>query len=126
MMNKIQLIEGLQQFIDTQLGTMSRINPVVSFFRPIASRVLKKKVRGITGMLDLIADENGNIDAEAIVSEMTASLMNTQPFRLNVPVLGDLIIGGGRIEMEIPFIDKNIVLNEKDLTELKSILTSKE
>ena len=126
MMNKIQLIEGLQQFIGTQLETMSRTNPVVSFFRPIASRVLKKKVGGITGMLDLIADENGNIDAEAIISEMTASLINTQPFRLNVPVLGDLIIGGGRIEMEIPFIDKNIVLNEKDLTELKSILTSKE
>ena len=40
--------------------------------------------------------------------------------------LVDLIIGGGRIEMGIPFIDKNIVLNEKDLTELKSILTSKE
>lgn len=126
MMNKIQLIEGLQQFIDTQLGTMSRTNPVVSFFRPIASRVLKKKVGGIIGMLDLIADENGNIDAEAIVSEMTASLMNTQPFRLNVPALGDLIIGGGRIEMGVPFTDKSIVLSEKDLTELKNILTSKE
>lgn len=126
MMNKIQLIECLQQFIDTQLGTMSRTNPVVSFFKPIASRVLKKKVGSITGMLDLIADENGNIDAEAIVSEMTSSLMNTQPFRLNIPTLGDLIIGGGRIEMGIPFTDKSIVLSEKDLTELKSILTSKE
>lgn len=77
----------------------------------------------IRSLLQKIIDD---IDAEAIVSEMTASLMNTQPFRLNVPALGDLIIGGGRIEMGVPFTDKSIVLSEKDLTELKNILTSKE
>ena len=126
MMNKIQLIEKLQYFVEVQLSNMAKTNPVISFFRTIASRALKKKLSGITNVLDLIADESGNIDAENIISEMTASLMNTQPFHINVPALGDILIGGGRIEMGIPFTDKSIVLSERDLVELREILTSKQ
>ncbi len=126
MMNKIQLMEKLQYFVEVQLSNMAKTNPVISFFRPIVSRVLKKKLSGITNVLDLIADESGNIDAENIISEMTTSLMNTQPFHINVPALGDILIGGGRIEMGIPFTDKSIVLSEGDLVELREILTSKQ
>lgn len=126
MMTKIQLIEKLQYFVEIQLDNMSRSNPVISFFKPIASRALKKKLSGITSFLDLVADENGNIDAESIIGEMTASLINTQPFGIDVPILGRITIGGGRIEMGIPFTDKSIVLSEGDLVELKEILTSKQ
>lgn len=126
MMDKIQLIEKLQYFVEVQLSNMAKTNPVISFFRPIVSRAVKKKLSGITNVLDLIADESGNIDAENIISEMTASLMNTQPFHINVPALGDILIGGGRIEMGIPFTDKSIVLGEGDLVELREILTSKQ
>lgn len=126
MMTKLQLIEKLQYFVEVQLGNMAKTNPVISFFKPIASRALKKKLSGITGTLDLIADENGNIDAENIISEMTTSLMNTQPFKIMIPSLGELTIGGGRIEMGIPFTDKSIVLGENDLIELKEILTSRQ
>lgn len=126
MMTKIQLIEKLQYFVEVQLNNMAKTNPVISFFKPIASRVLKKKLSGITSFLDLVADENGNIDAENIIGEMTTSLMNTQPFGIDVPTLGRVTIGGGRIEMGIPFTDKSIVLSEGDLVELKEILTSKQ
>lgn len=126
MMNKIQLIEKLQYFVEVQLSNMAKTNPVISFFRPIVSRAVKKKLSGITNVLDLIADESGNIDAENIISEMTASLMNTQPFHINVPALGDILIGGGKIEIGIPFTDKSIVLSEGDLVELREILTSKQ
>lgn len=126
MMNKIQLIEKLQYFVEVQLSNMAKTNPVISFFRPIVSRAVKKKLSGITNVLDLIADESGNIDAENIISEMTASLMNTQPFHINAPALGDILIGGGKIEIGIPFTDKSIVLSEGDLVELREILTSKQ
>lgn len=126
MMTKIQLIEKLQYFVEIQLSNMAKTNPVISFFKPIASRALKKKLSGIASFLDLVADENGNIDAENIIGEMTASLINTQPFGIDVPTLGRVTIGGGRIEMGIPFTDKSIVLSEGDLVELKDILTSKQ
>lgn len=125
-MTKIQLIEKLQYFVEVQLSNMAKTNPVISFFKPIASRALKKKLSGITNFLDIIADESGNIDAENIISEMTSSLVNTQPFKIDVPTLGKITIGGGRIEMGIPFTDKSIVLNEGDLAELREILTSKQ
>lgn len=125
-MTKIQLIEKLQYFVEIQLSNMAKTNPVISFFKPIASRALKKKLSGIASFLDLVADENGNIDAENIIGEMTASLINTQPFGIDVPTLGRVTIGGGRIEMGIPFTDKSIVLSEGDLVELKEILTSKQ
>lgn len=82
-----------------QLSNMAKTNPVISFFKPIASRALKKKLSGIASFLDLVTDENGNIDAENIIDEMTASLINTQPFWTDVPTLGRVTIGGGRIEM---------------------------
>lgn len=126
MMTKIQLIEKLQYFVEIQLSNMAKTNPVISFFKPIASRALKKKLSGIASFLDLVADENGNIDAENIIGEMTASLINTQPFGIDVPALGRVTIGGGKIEMGIPFTDKSIVLSEGDLVELKEILTSKQ
>ena len=126
MMTKIQLIEKLQYFVEVQLSNMAKTNPVISFFKPIASRALKKKLSGIASFLDLVADENGNIDAENIIGEMTTSLINTQPFGIDVPALGRVTIGGGRIEMGIPFTDKSIVLSEGDLVELKEILTSKQ
>lgn len=126
MMDKIQLIEKLQYFVEVQLSNMAKTNPVISFFRPIASRALKKKLLDITNVLDLIADESGNIDAENIINEMITSLMNTQPFHINIPTLGDILIGGGRIEIGIPFTDKSIVLSEEDLIELREILTSKQ
>lgn len=102
MMTKIQLIEKLQYFVEVQLSNMAKTNPVISFFKPIASRALKKKLSGIASFLDLVADENGNIDAENIIGEMTTSLINTQPFGIDVPTLGRVTIGGGRIEMGIP------------------------
>ena len=126
MMTKIQLIEKLQYFVEVQLSNMAKTNPVISFFKPIASRALKKKLLGIASFLDLVADENDNIDAENIIGEITASLINTQPFGIDVPTLGRVTIGGGKIEMGIPFTDKSIVLNEEDFVELKEILTSKQ
>lgn len=126
MINKTQLIERLQYFADVQLNNMAKTNPIISFFKPIASRVLKNKLSGMTNMISLIADENGNIDVENIINEMITSLMNTQPFHVNAPTIGDIIIGGGRIEMGIPFTDKRIVFSEKDLVELRDILTPKQ
>lgn len=126
MMTKIQLIEKLQYFVEVQLSNMAKTNPVICFFKPIASRALKKKLSGIASFLDLVTDGNGNIDAENIIGEMTASLINTQPFGIDVPILGRITIGGGRIEIGIPFTDKSIVLNEEDFVELKEILTSKQ
>ena len=122
MMCKEQLIEKLKCFIEIQLNNMSNTSPAIGFLRPLIIRMLKNKLSGSTSFLDLIADETGNIDAENILSEMMVSVMNTQQFHINIPTLGDVAIGEGKIEVGIPFTDKSMVFNNRDLTELKELL----
>ena len=55
----------------------------------------KQKIDKVTKALDLIADENGNIDIENILTEMTEGLLNTNPFLFKTQVIGDIEIGGG-------------------------------
>ena len=124
MITKEQLIEKLQYFVEVQLERVAKTNPVVSLIKPIASRILNKKLTSITDFLDLLSDDKGNIDAENIIDEMTSSVINTQSFKVNVPILGVITIGDGKIEFGIPFTDKSILFNENDLSELKSMLTS--
>lgn len=124
MITKEQLIEKLQYFVEVQLERVAKTNPVVSLIKPIASRILNKKLTSITDFLTLISDDNGNIDAENIIDEITSSVINTQSFKVNVPILGVITIGDGKIEFGIPFTDKSILFNENDLSELKSMLTS--
>lgn len=124
MITKEQLIEKLQYFVEVQLERVAKTNPVVSLIKPIASRILNKKLTSITDFLDLLSDDKGNVDIESIIDEMTSSVINTQSFKVNVPILGVITIGDGKIEFGIPFTDKSILFNENDLSELKSMLTS--
>lgn len=123
MMDKSAVIERLKLFIDSRLESMSGSNPVISLVRPVVSRILKRKISDISSLLELLADENGMIDIKSIMGEMVESVMNTSPFTVNVPVLGDIRIGGGRIEVGIPYTDKIVILGQNDLEELRDMLS---
>lgn len=123
MMDKSTVIERLKLFIDSRLESMSGSNPVISLVRPVVSRILKRKISDISSLLELLADENGMIDIKSIMGEMVESVMNTSPFTVNVPVLGDIRIGGGRIEVGIPYTDKIVILGQNDLEGLRDMLS---
>lgn len=115
--------QKLQAFIMQQIDSMSQHNPLIAFIRPVVSRVIEKKLPEINGVLGLLSDKEGNIDAIGILNEMLASLMSTDKFTISLPVLGDATIGNGLIRIGIPFTDKNIVLGESDFIELRNLLT---
>lgn len=121
-MNKTILIEKLCYFTDSQLSSLAKTNPIISVCKPLLSRIVHNKVSAASNLLDLLADGEGNIDAETIIGETIDSVLNTQPFNINVPVLGNITIGNGNIKMGIPFTDKSIVFNETDFNELKEII----
>lgn len=121
-MNKTELIEKLCFFVDKQLSTLSQSNPIISVTKPILSRVLHNKISAASNLFDLIATPTGDIDAKNIIKETVESVLNTQSFNVNIPILGDVLIGNGNIKFNIPFTDKSIVFNENDFNELKSII----
>ena len=120
-----QLTDRLKTFLGTQIEAVAKTNPMISFAKPLITRALDKNLSKINKTLELIADENGEIDVEAILSEMIESVMTTEPFTFKTPFMGDINIGGGTIKLNIPLTNKSLVFNGQDLEGFKELLTAK-
>lgn len=75
--------------------------------------------------LELIADKDGNVDVEGILTEMMENLMTTNPFSFKTSFIGDIEIGGGQIKFNLPLTNKRLVLNMSDLEAFKETLITK-
>lgn len=120
-----KLIEMLQRYVDLQVVEISKNNPVIGFMKPLISRAAYNAIGKADTALSLLADKDGNIDIEAILTEMAESLMTTQPFTINTSFIGDIIVGNGIIKIGIPYTERNLVFNSSDLQSLKEMLTIK-
>lgn len=116
------IMDNLKKFVDSKLTSLSKENPIMALFKPIASRVVDNNLYKVEGFLKQISDKDGLVDVEGILSEMTQNIMDTNPFKVNTGLLGELEIGAGKIKMDIPMINKSLVLNQQDLKELKDML----
>lgn len=121
-MEIIKFTDNLKTYINTQLDTMSVNTPILNFMKPLIKRALDKNFNKVTNLLQLVADDNGNIDIENILTEMTEGLMNTNLFIYKTSFIGDVEIGGGKIVFNIPLTDKKLVLNTEDLQVFKDTL----
>lgn len=94
----MQLTDNLKSYISSQLESMSKSSPVIGFMKPLITRALDKNFSKITKALELIADKDGNVDVEGILTEMMENLMTTNPFSFKTSFIGDIEIGGGQIK----------------------------
>lgn len=119
----IEEVEGkLRGYVCNQLTEIARTNPPVGLIKPFITRALDKKIGQMNGFLEMIADDNGEIDVNGILTEMITSITESQPFKMNAPVLGDIEIGGGSVKISLPFIDKQMSLNSADLINFKNFM----
>lgn len=77
MVTIMQLTDNLKSYISSQLESMSKSSPVIGFMKPLITRALDKNFSKITKALELIADKDGNVDVEGILTEMMENLMTT-------------------------------------------------
>lgn len=124
MVNIDQILTKLKPYISSQIDAISTNTPLLNFMKPLIMRALEKKFDGIKSALDLIADSEGNIDVEGILTEMADNIVNTKPFTVKVPMLGDIKLGGGNIELNIPYTDKSLIFNKTDIDNIKQVLIS--
>lgn len=125
-MNALTTIETLKIFLDKQINSLAMTNPLISFSKPIITRVVNNKLNKANSLLSMLADENGEIDVQSLIPEMIQSVMTTKPFVWHTEILGDLEIGGGFIKMNIPMTNSQIVLGGNDLDALKELFVNKE
>lgn len=120
-----KLIENLQRYVDVQIADIARTNPMIGFMKPLISRVANNAIDRSYKSISLLADKEGNIDIDSILTEMIDSLMVTQPFIINTSFIGDIVIGNGTIKIGIPYTERNLVFNSTDLQNLREMLTIK-
>lgn len=125
MMTIVQLTDNIKSYISLQLDSMSKTSPIIGFMKPLIIRALDKNFDKVIKTLDLIADKDGNVDIENILSEMADNLINTNPFTFKTSFIGDIVIGGGEIKLNLPLIDKRLVLNTTDINTFKEMLITK-
>lgn len=125
MMTIMQLTENLKSYISLQLESMAKTNPMIGFMKPLIIRALDKNFSKVSKTLDLIADKDGNIDIENILTEMMENLMTTNPFTFKTSFIGDIEIGGGEIRFNLPLTNKRLVLNTTDLETFKEMVITK-
>ena len=126
MVTIMQLTDNLRAYVATQLDTMSKNTPMIGFMKPLITRALDKNFSKVTKALDLIANDEGKIDIENILTEMMENVMNTNPFTFKTSFIGDVEIGGGQIKFNLPLTDKRLVLDMTDLEAFKEMLITKE
>lgn len=121
-MNIERLTNNLRLYISQQLDTMSNNTPIVGFMRPFIERAINKNFNKVSGFLNLVSDENGNVDIENILQEMLNNMINTKPFTVNTSIIGDIEIGGGQIKLNIPLTDRKLILNTEDIDKFKQLI----
>lgn len=125
MVTKEQLIDNLRRYIDTQINVMSKTTPVINFMRPLLIRTMDNNIHKVSRLLDMVTDSEGTIDVDNILTEMISSVVNTEPFILNTSFIGDVEMGGGSIKINLPFVNKRLVLDKSDLETFKEMLMNK-
>lgn len=124
MINKNQLFKGVNTFISEYADTIAKDNPVMCFIKPVLTRVVNNKLMEYEDAISLIADKEGNIDIEGILSEIITSLTKVNPFTYSIQGF-DISVGNGNIGIDIPIINKHLVFNSDDIEYLKELLTTK-
>jgi hypothetical protein len=125
-MNVLTTIETFKIFLNRQINSLAMTNPLISFSKPLITRIVNNKIDQADGFLSMLADSNGEIDIQSLIPEMIQSVMNTRPFTYHTEFLGDLEIGGGFIKMNIPMTNNQIVLGKADLDTLRDLFINKE
>jgi hypothetical protein len=123
-MNSSNVLTGIKSFILLQIDKMSKTDPLISVLSPLITRVVNKNYTKISTFLDLIADNEGNIDVDNILTEMVEKLLETKPFIVKTSFIGDIEIGDGEIKLSVPFTHKSLVLDITDIETFKQTLTT--
>lgn len=119
-----KVVNNIREYIVNQVNVLAKTNPLIGFTKPLIVRVIDNNIDKASKTLSLLADKDGNIDIENIVNEMIDSVMSSKPFDIHTSFMGDINIGEGKIILNIPFTDKNIVFNKDDLDSLRTTLIS--
>ncbi len=122
MTNILKVSSNLKNWFLDQLDIAGKTNPLIKCSNPFTKKVIDKKFGSITGFLEMITDEEGNIDVPLIMDEFIVSIKSSDPFDFEAPIVGKVEVDKNGIKVGIPYTSKNILIKVEDLETLKEVL----
>lgn len=120
-MERNLIIEKTHNFINEKITEIATNNSLINIARPIINRMVNNIVHKGDNFLKLLEDENGNIDIDTIIKEITDSLI-VSTVNYYPDLFGGIEIGAGKISMHIPIIDKRLVIDSNDIKAFRQYL----
>lgn len=112
----------IEEYILSQIDSLGTTNPAIKLVKPLAKRAISNHMDGINKFLVRIADADGNIDVEGIISEEIEIINSIDNYDFAIPFLGEGNISKGNVTLSIPFINKGIVFNQSDLETFRQLI----
>lgn len=114
------IINNLKNIVDTKIVEMTSNDALSLIIRPFINAAANKYICKVDTFLKFIEDnKTGMIDIKSILNEMMNNLI-TAKAKEYPNISKGLVIGDGKIKMDIPIFDKSIVLDTKDIEEFKN------
>lgn len=123
MINKEAVIKKIVEFANNKLTEIGAQNPVILLVRPFFARAINNNIEKLDSLLSMVADKDGMVDVEGIMTEMVDNLLVARLTKYP-KVLGGLEIGEGSIKMNIPLMNKQLVFDTNDIEAFKQSLIS--
>ena len=114
------IINNLKNIVDTKIVEMTSNDALGLIIRPLINAAANKYICKVDTFLKFIEDDKtGMIDIKSILNEMMNNLI-TAKAKEYPNISKGLVIGDGKIKMDIPMFNKSIVLDTKDIEEFKN------
>lgn len=118
MVKKDIVISEIVNYINSKLDTIYKNNPLANIFvEPYVSEAINANISKLDSFLSMVTREDGMIDIDKILNGIMDKLVTA-----NINNIKGISINNGDIKLDIPFINKSLVLNNKDIEELKTKL----
>lgn len=118
MVKKDIVISEIVNYINSKLDAIYKNNPLANIFvEPYVSEAINANISKLDSFLSMVTREDGMIDIDKILNGIMDKLVTA-----NINNIKGISINNGDIKLDIPFINKSLVLNNKDIEELKTKL----
>lgn len=121
MINKEVIIDKIVNFANTKLAEIGAQNPMILLVRPFFARAINNNIAKLDSLLSMVADKDGMVDIEGIMTEMVDNLLVARLTKYP-KVLGGLEIGEGSIKLNVPLMNKQLVFDTNDIEAFKQSL----
>lgn len=121
-MKRELIIEKLKCFLNDKIVEFSSNNQLILIIKPFLDRSVNNAANKINVLLKMVEDEHGNIDIKQILKEMGDNLM-VSTVKQYPDIFNGAEIGNGKIKINIPLINKCLVLSNDDINNFINYLS---